>query len=325
MHSISLKNQGPRASFIAVDGSDVLVLENEFLKVSVLAGRGATVYELQYKPLGLDVLFKSPAGVGQIPAPIQTNNAEHAAVDHHPHGWFSCFPNGAGATKINGASLGFHGEAWGLPFALKSINETADSAEATLVANCVRTPFRIEKKFSLKKDVPTLVLEETVTNTSSVEFVALWGQHPTLGAPFIDEHCRIELDATGYFNHFDEPMMRLRWPMLADGTDLSVVRGAQTNSGKMVYVTDFTEAKVRVVSPTWKLAYELKWNADIFPYCWLWENAGQTSAPWWGRSHALALEPFTGLKDAIEEGHGVIRLAGGASETGKFEASLLPL
>src|SRR5688572_25634031 len=102
MHSISLKNQGPRASFIAIDGSDVLVLENEFLKASVLATRGATVYELQYKPLGLDVLFKSPAGVGQIPAPIVTNNAEHAVVDHHPHGWFSCFPNGAAATKING-------------------------------------------------------------------------------------------------------------------------------------------------------------------------------------------------------------------------------
>ena len=324
MHRLTKVTQGPRSSLLQQNGSDVLILENESIKTTILPGRGASVVELQYKPLGLDVLLKMPGGNGAAEPYKVTDYTNHSVVDNHPDGWFSCFPSGGAPAKVAGNQVGFHGEVWGLPFTLASLKETPESVEATFSAKTVRTPFRVEKKFTLKKGEPTLFLDETVHNDSPLEIPVLWGHHPTLGAPFIDEHARIEIGATGYFNLADDPMMRLRWPHLADGTDLSVVRPLSSRQGKMVFATDFAEGKARVVSPTWKLAYELTWNAELFPYCWIWENAGQLDAPWFGRSHALALEPYTGLAGALEEGHGLLRIGAGQSHTASIAASLKP-
>lgn len=59
--------------------------------------------------------------------------------------------------------------------------------------------------------------------------------------------------------------------------------------------------------------------------CWYYENCNLPDAPWWGRAYFIALEPFTGMPKAIEEGHGVLPIKAGKSETVKFEAKIIPM
>jgi len=319
----SPKCHGPRVlSGYSLHGSQVIVLENELLRVVINVGRGAMVHEFLYKPADLDVLYKNPNGLRGVDSFAPSSYDTPPLVDHHPGGWYECFPNGGEAGKIQEANVGFHGEVWGLKFELNSVGESASGCSATMTALTVRTPFKLVKTFALKKNDPTLYLEETATNLGAIDLRVHWGQHPMLGAPFLDEKCRIETSATGFFDAKDEPMIRLRWPE-RDGVDLSRVRGPESREGKMVFVTDFDTGKYRIVSPTWHLAFEMVWDAETFPYCWLYENAGQVGAPWFGRMYALALEPFTGLPNALSEGHGLLDIPAGKSETVRFDARIV--
>lgn len=322
----SPKCHGPRVlKGYQLYGSEIIALENELLRVVINVGRGAMIPEFQYKPLGLDVLFKNPNGLRPLGTTQTSSYEQHPLFDHHPGGWYECFPSGSTPVEQEKATIGFHGEVWGLPFELNATHEDEHSCSATMTVLTVRTPWKLTKTYSLKKNDPTLYIEETATNLGAQDLTVMWGQHPIFGAPFVDEHTYIEVPATSYFDPRDEPRLRLRWPMSRENIDLRKVGAPHSRTGKMVFVTDFSEGKYRVVSPTWKLAFELSWDANQFPYCWLYENCNELNWPWWGRAYILALEPFTGLPKAIEEGHGVMPIGAGKSETVKFSAKLVDL
>ena len=327
MHSIPRpKCHGPRIlTGYTLYGYEIVILENELLRVVVNVGRGAMIPEFLYKPRDLDVLFKNPNGLRHHASFTPGSHQTFPVMDHHPTGWYECFPSGSTPVKQKGAELGFHGEIWGVPFALDAVREDADVCSVTMSAFTLQTPWKLTKTFNLKKNDPTLYIKETALNQGEQELDVHWGQHPMFGAPFLDEHCYIETSGTGFFDNREAPMARLRWPLSREGVDLSKVRAQNTHSGKMLFLTDFAEGKYRLVSPTWNLAFEMSWDAAKFPYCWLYENAGQLDAPWWGRAYILALEPFTGLPKALEEGHGVISIGAGESETVEFEARIVPL
>jgi galactose mutarotase-like enzyme len=322
----SPKCHGPRVlKGYQLYGSEIVALENEFLRVVINVGRGAMIPELQYKPLDLDVLFKNPNGLRPLGTFQLSDYDQKPLFDHHPGGWYECFPSGSAPVEQEGAKIGFHGEVWGLPFELNATHEDEQSCSATMTGYTIRTPWKLTKTFTLKKNDPTLYIEETATNLGTVDLTVMWGQHPIFGAPFVDEKTYIEVPATSYFDDRDDPRLRMRWPKTPDGIDLTKVGAPGSGTGKMVFITDFEQGKYRVVSPTWKLAFELSWDATQFPYCWLYENCNERKSPWWGRAYVLALEPFTGLPKAIEEGHGVIHIAAGKSETVKFAAKLVDL
>jgi galactose mutarotase-like enzyme len=318
------KCHGPRVlKGYTLNGYEIIILENEFLRAVINVGRGAMVPELLYKPRDLDVLYKNPNGMRPHDTFTLSSYENHPLADHHPGGWYECFPSGSAPVRQEGVHIGFHGEIWGLPFELNSATESDTECSATMTAYTIRTPWKLEKTFSMKKNDPTLYLKETATNLGAIDLTVMWGQHPYFGAPFIDDKCRLELPATGFFDHSEDPMIRRRWPMDANGRDLTKVGGQKSGIGRMVFVTDFETGKYRIVSPTWNVALEMCWDADKFPYCWMYENCNQKAG--WGRSYGIAVEPFTGLPKAIEEGHGVLPIKGGESETVAFEMRIVPL
>ena len=318
------KCHGPRVlTGYTLNGYELGILENELLRVVVNASRGAMLPEMTYKPADLDVLFKNPCGLRPHDSYSVSSYGIDPIRDHHPGGWYECFPSGSTAVKQQGAQIGFHGEIWGLPFEINSVSEDNNQCSVTMTAFTHRTPWKLVKTFSLKKNDPTLYLEETATNLGMTDLTVMWGQHPFFGAPFIDEHCIVEIAGSSFFDHNDNPMVRRRWPLTGAGIDLSKVSAHKPISGNTFFVTDLSEGKYRIVSPTWKLAFELCWDAAKFPYCWMFSMTNSKSAPWWGRGYGIALEPFTGLPKAIEEGHGVISIAADKSETVRFEARIV--
>jgi galactose mutarotase-like enzyme len=316
----SPKNHGPRVlKGYTLNGYEIIVLENELLRVVVNVGRGAMVPEYLYKPADLDVMFKNPSGLRPHDTFTLSSYAEPPLRDHHPGGWYECFPSGSTPVTQEGAQIGFHGEIWGLPFELESAEDSDNECSAQMTAFTARTPWKLTKKFSLRKNDPTLYVEETATNLGHMDLTVMWGQHPFYGAPFIDGECRLEAAAKTVLDHGEKPMVARPWPTSKSGADLSRVGMPGSAKGKMIFLTDFTEGKYRIVSPTWKLALEMRWDARKFPFCWLYENCNELGAPWFGRAYGLAFEPFTGLPKAIEENKGVIRIAAHQSETVWFE------
>jgi galactose mutarotase-like enzyme len=317
------KNHGPRAlKGYTLNGYEIVILENELLRVVINVGRGAMIPEFTYKPRDLDIMFKNPGGMRPHDTFTPSSYETPPLRDYHPGGWYECFPSGSAPVTQEGAHIGFHGEIWGMPFELNSTVEEENLCSATMTAYTLRTPWKLTKTFMLKKNDPTLYLEETATNLGNLDLTVNWGQHPFYGAPFIDEHCRLEFPATGYFNHDDSPMVRLRWP--DRDKSLAKVGKPGSNTGKMLFVTDFEIGMYRIVSPTWNVALEMRWDAEKFPYCWVYENCNHTPA-WHGRAYGLAVEPFTGMPKAIEEGHGVMSIAAQKSETVRFTLAMLPL
>src|SRR5262249_27208170 len=152
------------------------------------------------------------------------------------------------------------------------------------------------------------------SNLSHKDLNVMWGQHPFYGPPFIDAGCRIEIPATGYFDTADEPLLRRRWPNTEKGIDLRNVGTEDFPKGKMLFATDFDRGTYRIVNPTVKLAVEFNWEIEKFPYCWIYENA-IPALKTTGRNYGLAMEPFTGLPKALEEGHGVLPVKALSSET----------
>ncbi|GMV81065.1 MAG: hypothetical protein AMXMBFR7_22490 [Planctomycetota bacterium] len=315
------RNHGPRIlTGYTLNGYELAYLENAKLRIAVNLSRGSHIPELVYKPRDLDLMFKPPQGHLHHTAFIPTAHDEKPYFDHHAGGWFECFPSGGPPVEYHGGRLGFHGELWGTPFAVERIEESADGCALTLVARTHRTPFEVRKTFKLTADEAELTITERVTNLGAVDLDVLWGQHPTFGAPFVDEHAYVEAPASKYLEAPDAQTFK-PWPRgpLADG-DLRRVRGQESRSGKMAYLTGLDEGRARLVSPSHGLAFELRWDATRFPYLWYYENAGQTGLPWFGRGYAVALEPFTGAGWSQAEGKPTLTIRAGASVEAAFVA-----
>jgi len=319
------KCHGPRVlTGFAYHGYEAVILENEKVRAVINLGRGTHISELVYKPKDLDVLFKNPRGFKHHTGFIPTAYDDKAYHEHHAGGWFECFPNGGAATELGGGKFGFHGELWGTPFEVKEIQESDTHAAVVVEGLTHRAPFKIRKTFSLNSGDSTLSIEEQVTNLGEQEFDVLWGQHPTLGEPFLGADCRLEVAATSYFNPEDEPILRRKWPPQS-GENFGECLPRDARRSRFVFVTDFPEGRARVVSPKWKLGFEIEWDAARFPYLWLFENQGTRNAPWFGRARMLAIEPFTGMDTAVKEGHGLLRFAPGETVSTVFKSRFVEL
>lgn len=169
----------------------------------------------------------------------------------------------------------------------------------------------VTRTYTLRANEAVLRIESARENHSAADVEMLWSERLTLGARLIDECCRIDVPATSYFDPAEQPILRMRWPFLADGTDISKLQTTSEPLGRSFYLTDFTEGRCRVNSPTPGVAFEMRWDAAKFPYCWLTSYRND-----------LTLAPATGMPDALKEGHGFITLAPGGQETVWFEAGV---
>lgn len=185
--------------------------------------------------------------------------------------------------------------------------EQRDANGRSRVCTAVEQPPRWTKRFALKAGAPILVIEETLTNTNSEECAVLMCARVAFGAPLAGADCRIDAPVVSYFDPREEPILRMRWPKLADGTDLSNSRAAGTETRRF-YLTDFSEGLCRLENAAQKLSVEVRWDAAQLPYCWIEERANE-----------IRVAPASGLPTAAEDGHGLIAIPPGASATMRTE------
>ena len=89
----------------------VAVLQNEYLRISILVDKGADIFEFLYKPKDIDFMWLSPWGINS-PAKFvsTTNSTDGNFMDYYEGGWQEIIPNFGGKASYKGIEEGLHGE-----------------------------------------------------------------------------------------------------------------------------------------------------------------------------------------------------------------------
>src|SRR5215510_1255037 len=100
------RNYGCRITELVLEGHRCIALENEKLRVTIIADKGTDIYEFLYKP----------RDVG-------------AHMDYYEGGWQELFPNCGGLSLHQGAEIGQHGEVLLLPWSYTITRDDPDEIE----------------------------------------------------------------------------------------------------------------------------------------------------------------------------------------------------
>ena len=310
-----------------------VVLENDALRVVVLPDKGADIYELVHLDTGIDVLFKGPWGLQPPGAPLLDGSGDDEFMWNYEGGWQELFPSVNEACVYGGNRIPFHGEVASLPWEYDILRDDDDEASVRFWTRCRQTPFSLERVMQLRRGVPELTLEGTVTNESDEPAHFVWGQHCVLGPPFLEPGCRLDVPARTIVTP-DElwepetarlvPGQREPWPharLRAGGTaDLREVSGPEAESHDDLFVTDLEAGWLCVRKPDPALTFRLEWDRSVFGWVVLWQPYGGARAKPLRGSYALGVEPWTSrltLEEAAATGQ-AIELAGG----GRFETTV---
>jgi hypothetical protein len=301
-----------------------IILENEFLRLGILAGKGTDVIELNYKPQDLDFVWLSPGGVRNPASVIPPSNDPVASfIESYPGGWQEVFPSGGAPSNYGGAQFGQHGEVYGVPWDVEIVEDTEQTVAVQFRVRTSKMPFSLRKTFRLSSGQRSFSLEETLTNESAVRLPVMWGQHITFGSPFLRPGCTIRLpdgvEAIPHPTDIAPGGRRLAgpdaftWPHApvdeGDSLDLSIIPQPGTPSD-LIYVTGFpgSRAWYEIVDPSQRIGARIEWDRDTMPYLWYWQEFGaNTGYPWYGRNFNIGLEPFSsfptnGLAEAVDNG-----------------------
>lgn len=302
-------------------GMKTVVLENEFVRISVLVDKGTDIFEYLYKPTDMDFMWLSSNGV-QNPATIP-NYPGTAFVEMYEGGWQEIFPNGGESCTHADVTFGQHDEVSNLPWDHRIILDTTDAVSVEFQVRTQKMPFFLTKTLTLRRGSPSLFIEEAIENLSKVQLRYMWGHHIVYGSPFLTTGCKIRVpDGIKVMtertdSHVLSPGWVQRdavyqWPFArgyhGEGIDLSVVPDPETPSD-ILYLSGFeNNAWYEVENARLRLGVRVTWDGCELPFLWYWQELGScTSYPWYGRHFNLGLEPFSsfpthGLGEAVRNG-----------------------
>jgi galactose mutarotase-like enzyme len=318
------RNHGCRISDAwQFSGLRTIVLENELLRIVVLVDKGSDIVEFRYKPLDLDFLYFAPGGIRNPQKNIPSTPSTDPFLDYFSGGWNEILPNGGPYIDYKGAELGQHGEISLIPWEYAILEDSSSRVAVRLWVRPIRTPFFLEKTMALESNRAVLMIEERLTNEGGEPLHFMWGQHIAFGRPFLDEGVVIDAPAKDFIVHEEmagyeprrfQPDTMTTWPTAKapDGTsaDASQVPAyGSTQAQEMAYVTGFNEGWYAITNPARKVGFGINFDSSLFRYVWYWQQLGDVAQgyPWWGRTHTVALEPWTsyptsGLNEAISNG-----------------------
>ena len=297
---------------------DVVVLENDILRVEVSLSVGGTITSIFHKPLGLSVLGRVPWDPIAVPEPGFATQDEQRWLTRYTGGWPLLFPNAGNACVTDGMFHGFHGEASISPW----------QAEVTpyrirLTRRFFSVPVRMTRDLTLEDDV--LCLHETAVSDGAALVPVIWGQHITFGSDLLEAPVIIETGAKRFLvdDSYDPPANPWlpgatgAWPIIAGKSGDIDVSQPQAPCSSLGYLTDFKSKFVSIRRKDGTVGAVVSWQGAVYDCVWFWcELAGNSAPPWFGRANLIGLEPCStssglGLTAALENKARVIDLLPG--------------
>ena len=287
-----------------IQGWKAEVLENDFLKVSVIPELGAKIAQIKDKHVNYDWLWEDPT------RPLRARQVTDKYDEHDITGFDECFPN-IGISSYPGDPdliLPDHGELWSQAW---SCEKTNDSIISTAIGKVL--PYKFERKITLKDR--SLVFSYAIENTGQESFKGFWSAHPLFNAvegmqillngnrPMTKEFGfsgRMGSDgADGYEGHLDEYV----WPNTIGESgksyDLSQVTLVEPLTDKVV-VSAPDDGVITLLNPQHKCSVRFLLNPQEIPYVGICFNLD--AWPFTGRkARWLAIEPCLGPTDKLDE------------------------
>jgi len=312
------RNSGCRFGEFMWNGLKTVIIENDILRIEILAGKGTDIVEFLYKPEDIDFMWRSPISPhNPYLFPVTKENTLGNFIDYYPGGWQEIFPNGGTPCEYKGAVLGLHGEIALLPWDYKILEDTSEKVSLLFSVKTYRTPFEIEKIITIEKGNGYIEIEEKVKNTGGQDMDFMWGHHPAFGKPFLSSDCFIKLSGCKIkvVPGDGKSLTNLKqtegvWPYVegVDGNkvDISRVPSEKDNVSDVIFLTDLKEGKYEIVNEKKKLGFFFEFPLSVFRCLWFWRIAkGSYDYPWYGRNYNIALEPFSSLpnlEEAVKRG-----------------------
>lgn len=308
----------------SINDMKVIWMENDFLKIGILAGRGSDIFEFRYKPLNLDFMLRLKKGIKNPQKDFsQMRHTPNQFEDYYYGGWQEILPNSPGF-NYRGAELGQHGEVSLIPWKYSILTDTPEKISVKFWTSPLRVPIKIEKTLTMVFDKAELFIEEKLTNESKTDLDIIWGQHIAFGLPFLKDGGKIETNAKKIISEVAMPPARRFKPGIetdypncininGDKDDASIIPPAtDTPYSELSYLSNFDGGGEYTIFNSGKnIGFNLKWDSKLFKYLWLWQERYSTeNSPWWGDAYAIALEPWTSMwkadaEKAIENGEWV--------------------
>jgi Domain of unknown function (DUF4432) len=310
------RNYGCRQTEIILKGYRALVMENEKTRATILLDKGSDLYELLYKPADIDFMWRSPLELnGQNRNPVTRELESGSVLDNYEGGWQELLPSIATPTNYKGMGLGFHGEVMFLPWECRVMEDTPRCVRVELSVRMRRAPLFVTKTVTIRSGSSVLEFEETVTNTGDEDFQFMWGHHPAVGHPFLDQSCVIDLPegAMGQIYQVDysgnspfEPNQEFPWPFAKTRTgetiDLSRVMAPEKKIAFNTYIKNLNQGWYGITNLDKGIGFGMRWDAALFKYICLWAvYRGYYGFPWYGRTYNIALEPYSAIPDSLDE------------------------
>jgi hypothetical protein len=323
------RNYGCRITEFIYEGHRSVALENEKLRITIIADKGTDIYEFLYKPRDVDFMWRTRVGLRQR-AHILASSPRAAGPhnDYYEGGWQELFPNCGNLSLHQDAEIGQHGEVLLLPWRYSITKDEPDEIEVRFDVRTIRTPFHLVKTVSLRRNEAVLRIRERVTNESGQGVDFTWGHHPAFGWPFVDETCRVDLPPCRIrtFEEYTPANSRLKaeqesdWPMAEgrDGAqvDLSHIPGPEVAAQDMVFLQGVRNGWYAINNTTKRVGFAMRYPAEVFKQLWYWQvYRGGRDYPWWSATYNIALEPCATLpilERAVERGE-ALRLGAGES------------
>ena len=329
MHYQEERNYGCRISDSwTYRGLKTVVMENELIRIVILADKGADIYQFVYKKTDTDFLWRSPWGVRDPSKFIPTTgDGVGMWMDTYEGGWQTVLPGGGFPSTYGEADMGLHAEVNTLPWDCTIVEDSVERVSVKFSVRTYRTPFFFEKLLTIEKSKPALFIKQTLINEGAEAVHCVWGEHIALGSPFLNDKCLIDLPGGKIINHPKqfhvnnklEPGAVTDWPTtrLKDGTahNLSRVPGKDFFSYDQSYITEMPVGWYGITNRDIGVGFGVAFS-DIYKYLWYWQSlGGGTGYPWYGRTYNIGLEPFTsytneGLGTAIDNGTALLVEAG---------------
>ncbi len=304
-------------------GMRTIVLENELLRIVVLADKGSDIVEFRYKHLDLDFLFFAPGGIRNPNRAAPSSASTAPFLDYYSGGWNEILPNGGPYVNYRGAEYGQHGEVSLIPWDYAILEDTPEGVAVRMWTRPLRTPLLIEKTLSLKPGLAVLSIQERLKNEGGTILDVMWGHHIAFGLPFLEEGALIDVPARVIQVHAPIPGFEPRrfrpnaqgdWPSISDPNGASLDASAIPAHGavraqELAYLSQFSEGWYAITNPVRQVGFGVRFDPGLFRYLWYWQQLGGAGQdyPWWGRTHVAALEPWTsypssGLSEASAKG-----------------------
>ena len=311
-----------------------VVLENEFVRMVVLADKGSDIMEFVHRPSNIDVMWHSPLGYRpSSQSRLLYPTSETGFLDCYGGGWQDLLPTiGSGPTELHGAKFGLHGETGVLPWDAE-VRTASGRAEATFRVHGIRYPYAVEKTIALGHG-SEIEITEMLTNTSMQELEFYWLQHPAFGEPFLAPGCILHLPNGSTVTNLESINSRGRvaggefeWPYVKsrDGEviDLSVIPPRSVIAEETTFVK-VKEGWYSLTNPALGLRVRFEWDTSTFPWLWFWQNYWTPEYPFYGKAWNVAIEPATSLPTILgdESARDSLVLGAGQSRTTRISVRL---